>query len=263
MLAFGLVFSVVSCDKNGDDDPDLLDNELEIEIKDQVISQNTVVMEQAEVTAKGWAVLHKDNGGNAPVVPGIISIPEQLQTGESENVKLKIEDNVSIQDGEQLWAMLHEESGVEGVYEFNGPNTPDQPFMDEGSIVMKSFRIQSPSIDVSSASYDAGTHRVTITGVKAAVDGWLVIHNDDGTGNITLPDIIGKTLVEAGTEDNIEIDIDPTVTINIGQKLFPMLHIDNGTKGQYEFDGTATSDDAAEFFGNGPNKVIVTSFTVQ
>lgn len=264
MLATGMMLGATSCDEDDDlDNP--IDDQKELEVENQVISQNMINVEIAEVPATGWIVVHKDNGSNAPVVPDIISVPEQIPEGESEDVMVMLDTSASLMDGEKLWVMLHEDTGVEGQYEFDGQGTPDQPYTDGGDIVMKSIMVESPMIDASTAMYDASSHTVTIPMVKAAVDGWLVIHNDNGSGGITLPGIIGKTQVEAGTSNDVVIQLDQSVTITSGQMLFPMLHIDNGVIGTYEFDGSANTNDPPEIFGNAafPNNVIFTSFQVQ
>lgn len=264
MLAFGLSFTFTSCDDDDDLDDNPIDDELELEVEDQVISRNMIMVEFAEVPADGWIVVHKDNNGS-PVVPDIISEPVQIMEGETDNVMVPLDTMTSLMDGEQLWVMLHEDTGNEGEYEFDGSGTPDQPFTDGGDIVMKSIMISSPMIDAGNASYDAGSNTVTIPSVEAAVDGWLVIHNEDANGNIVLPGIIGKTMVDAGTSTDVEIQLDQGVNITSGQNLFPMLHIDNGDIGTYEFDGSPNTNDPPEVFGNEafPNNVIFTSFMVQ
>ncbi len=265
MLMAGVIaFSTVSCEET-DDVKDEIDDTSELEVENQVISQNMINVEVAEVPRTAWIVVHRDNGNNGPVVPGIISNPEQIPQGESENVKLQISSDQNLTHGEKLWIMIHEDTGVLGDYEFTGEGTPDQPLMDDGSIVMKSIIIESPRIDASAASYNASTHSVTIPSVESAVDGWLVIHNDDGSGNITLPGIIGKEQVNNGLSEDVEIALDNSVTVTPGQKLFPMLHIDNGDLGTYEFDGSASSYDPPEIFSNEPSpaNIVVTSFTVQ
>ena len=90
-----------------------------------------------------------------------------------------------------------------------------------------------------------------------------VVHNDNGMGGIVLPDIIGKTMVSKGVNTNVTIELDASMTYTPGQLLFPMLHLDNGQIGVYEFDGNSQFD-GPEIFGNDafPGNVIFTSFTV-
>lgn len=75
---------------------------------------------------------------------------------------------------------------------------------------------------------------VTIQDVKAAADGWIVIHAQ-ANGNPG-PDI-GHAAVKAGDNPNVVVTIDPTKATPV---LYAMLHIDAGTKGTYEFPGADT-----------------------
>jgi len=76
---------------------------------------------------------------------------------------------------------------------------------------------------------------VVVDEVVAAQDGWVVIHESNPDGTIMLPGIIGKTQVSAGTTSNVTIMLDKQV--ENGATLWPMLHIDAGTIGEYEFPG--------------------------
>ncbi len=228
----------------------------------QVTSQNMVEVSMVDVPNDGWIVIHADNGNNGPVVPEIISEPKFVEAGESVSVMVAIDGDASISDGDQVWVMLHEDTGTEMQYEFDGNNDLDPPYTVDGAPVMTSININSASIDVSSAM--VSNNVVTIPEVVAAADGWLVVHNDDGSGGIVLPGIIGKTMVSKGVNTNVTVQLDTSVTITSGQMLFPMLHLDTGIIGEYEFDGNS-GEDGPEIFGNDPfpGNVIFTSFMVQ
>lgn len=233
-----------------------------IMVSNQTISQNTITVPSIVMDAKGFVVVHRDNGSGGPVVPGIIGEAVPLNAGTNTNVQIPLSD-VALTDGEKLHIMLHFDTGTEGVYEFDGANGFDGPVLTEdGNIVMTPINITSPAINV--ANQPVVNNTITIPSVNAAADGWLVVHNDDGTGNIVLPGIIGKTLVSKGMNTNVVVELDPNNTYTAGQKLFPMLHLDNGIIGQYEFDG-AGPNDGPEVFSNDafPGNVIFTLFDVQ
>ena len=63
-------------------------------------------------------------------------------------------------------------------------------------------------------------------------DGWIVAHLDEGgkPGKV-----IGNTAVKKGESNNVVIKLSEDVPA--GGKLWPMLHIDAGTIGTYEFPG--------------------------
>lgn len=215
----------------------------------------------ADVSQDGFIVIHKDNGNDGPVVPDIVSEPVFIEEGRNENVMVPLSANADFTDGEKLWVMLHMDTGTPQVYEFDGSNGLDGPFTADDNIVMAPINISSASITVNNQPVMNNT--ITIAEVKAATDGWLVVHNDDGNGGIVLPDIIGKVMVSEGITQNVEITLDSTNTYTSGQKLFPMLHLDNGVIGTYEFDGNSGFD-GPEIFGNDPfpGNVIFTSFDV-
>jgi hypothetical protein len=70
-------------------------------------------------------------------------------------------------------------------------------------------------------------------------DGWIVIHTSDADGNIQLDSNIGIAPLPAGTNNDIVITLSEAV--EAGAIIWPMLHIDAGEPGVYEFpDGPDT-----------------------
>ncbi len=230
-----------------------------LNVSSQTLTQNMIMVESATVNQNGWIVVHRDNGNNGPVVPEIISVPKWIEAGENMDVMVQIAENENLEDGEQLWVMLHTDTGTMGEYEFDGSDdSPDLPITDmEGNIVMSSINVRSPYVEAN--DQPVMNNMITLETVYAAVDGWIVVHNDDGTGNIVLPDIIGKTPVTKGMNENVQIMIDENITYTPGQKLFPMLHIDEAPINEYNFPGV----DVPEIFGNEEMNIIMTSINVQ
>ena len=208
------------------------------------------------------AELKKANAALAAAITNYFQ-PVYLEAGMTENVMVPVKGSEPLTDGETLWVMLHEDNGTTKTYEFDGQNGFDGPYYTEaGDIAITPISISSPAIEVSDQKIV--DNKITIGKVTAAQDGWLVIHNDDGSGNIVLPGIIGKVQVSEGVTENIEVTLDESVSYTVGQKLFPMLHIDTGEIGEYEFDGN-NGLDSPEVFGNAafPGNVIFTSLTVE
>jgi LPXTG-motif cell wall-anchored protein len=73
---------------------------------------------------------------------------------------------------------------------------------------------------------------ITVAKVTAGQDGWIVAHLDEGgrPGKV-----IGQTAVKTGDNANVVIKLSESVAA--GGKLWPMLHIDAGAIGTYEFPG--------------------------
>ena len=74
---------------------------------------------------------------------------------------------------------------------------------------------------------------LTVPKATISVDGWVVVHKAGPDGNLLLTPIIGMTQLKAGTTNNVVIKL--TEDVAVGAPLWPMLHIDEGTKGTYEF----------------------------
>ncbi|MFZ6051490.1 DUF7282 domain-containing protein [Halocola ammonii] len=265
LIAFAslLVLGLSSCEK--DDEDDMEEEMMEesddptgsFEAMDQRLSQNMVVVESITMSEDGWVVIHADNGNGGPVVPGIISTPKFVEAGTSTDVKVALEQTAEFESGDDIWIMLHTDTGVEGVYEFDGNSGEDGPILDsDGNVVTSPITIMSTSIEVQNQPVMNNT--ITIDQVNAAVDGWIVVHNEMG-GEIELPGIVGKTAVQAGMNNDVVIELDDEVTYNTGQSLFPMLHIDEGPLGEYNFPGV----DVPEVFGFSESNIIVTEITVQ
>lgn len=86
-------------------------------------------------------------------------------------------------------------------------------------------------------SVDAGDQpivdgAITVANVTAGQVGWIVAHLDEGgkPGKV-----LGQTAVQPGDNKNIKIMLSEAVPV--GGKLWPMLHVDVGTVGTYEFPG--------------------------
>jgi LPXTG-motif cell wall-anchored protein len=150
--------------------------------------------------------------------------------------------------------MLHIDAGQIGTYEFPGADTPVAV---NGQIVMVPVVVtvaaaqptaqpapaatQPPAAaeDSLTAGDQTISNNTVIVGmVVASKDGWVVIHESNADGTVKVPDIIGRVAVKAGMSHNLAIVLDKKV--ETGAKLWPMLHIDAGQIGTYEFPGADT-----------------------
>ncbi|MEP1305384.1 MAG: hypothetical protein ABJK11_03875 [Balneola sp.] len=219
---------------------------------------NQVVIPELTIDQTGWVVIHRSNSnGNGPEVPAIIG-KTKTETGTSTDVSIQLEEGVS--NNEQLFAMLHMDTGVEGEYEFNGANTPDQPITLNGNVVTKPFSINQTNPELTRVEDQPNKGGVFEVDVNAAEDGWVVLHRTkaDGSGPV-VPPIIGRVQVSAGTNTNVFIPLDDGETVDDGDQLFAMLHYDTGTIDEYEFNGANTPDQPVVFEGS----VVTKPFTVQ
>jgi hypothetical protein len=255
-----LVLPIVSC---GDDStgPEETEDPATLTVQDQGTSNgNMVVIPEAKVMKGAWVVIHRSTADGGPVVPDIIG-KAALNSGTNTNVAIQLEEAVS--DGEQLYAMLHEDTGVEGEYEFTGGDSPDQPILVNDEIVMKPFTISqtNPKITAEDQVNKSNTGGTFAVNVDAAEEGWIVIHASNSAGDgPQLPGIIGKAPVEAGANGTVFVILNEGETVAAGDVLWPMLHYDTGTDGEYEFDGESGLDGPVF---NTEGSIVMTSFAIQ
>lgn len=212
---------------------------------EQDLVNGVVNVESIKLEQDGYVVIHASNeAGNGPMVPQIISTPVYLEAGEYENVGVPLTDDANVEAGDVLWIMLHNDTGEEQVYEFDGVNGLDLPVMDGENIVMTSVTItdvttaaMSGTIDVEDQALVDNT--ITVDNIFVDMDGYVVVHasNVDGSGPM-VPEIISVPVyVEAGDNPSVEITFTEDANVEVGDKVWVMLHNDTGVEMVYEFDG--------------------------
>jgi plastocyanin len=110
-----------------------------------------------------------------------------------------------------------------------------------------------PSLMVHNQSIINST--ITVDRVVAAQEGWVAVHMFGPDGKLLLTPLAGLTQVKAGTSSNVQIKLDKS--FNVGDKLMPMLHIDAGARGKYEF---PNGPDVPVTIGD---QIVMMQFTVQ
>jgi hypothetical protein len=98
-----------------------------------------VMVAQAKVESDAWIVIHPAATGGGPDPTTVIG-KAFLRHGETENVPVGLETAVA--SGTTLYAMLHDDTGQIGSFEFGGSGGLDQPLMQNGSPVVISFVVQ-------------------------------------------------------------------------------------------------------------------------
>jgi hypothetical protein len=102
---------------------------------------------------------------------------------------------------------------------------------------------------------------VTIAEAMMKEDGFVVLHRDNGNDAPVVPASIGKAKLFLGNNTNVQVMLDDGETLQAGEKVWAMLHIDNGTTGMYEFDGSSESNDPPVF--DESNNIVMIQFTIQ
>ncbi len=256
IIAAALALPFTAC-KDSSSGPDTEATPSSVGVTTQGTSNgNQVVISSVESSVDGWIVVHRSNATNdGPQVPEIIG-KASVSKGTNTNVAIQLNEGVS--NSEKLWAMLHEDTGVIGEYEFDAQNGLDNPILNSGNIVMTSFMITQTDPAITSPD-QVNKGNIFTVDVDAAEDGWIVIHASNATNDgPQLPEIIGKSPVSKGMNQGVEISLKSGVTVATGAKLYPMLHYDTGAIGEYEFDGNSSFDGPVISGGN----IVMTSFDV-
>ncbi|MGB8375089.1 MAG: hypothetical protein WCE57_07205 [Salegentibacter sp.] len=238
-----LALGVTSCSKDDDDEKVMAAPTGSITVQDQALDNNTLTISNVTMSNDGWVVIHRDNGDGGPMVPDIISEPKMVQAGENSDVMIQLKDGVEVSDGETLWVMLHTDDGQIGTYEFDGSNGLDAPIVDNGNVVTKAFTVEvmspEPTGSLTVTDQAVVDNSLTVGNITLDQAGYVVVHADNSDGGPVVPDIISEPVyLEAGSHDNVEVPLKDDANVNAGDTVWVMLHTDNGTEGEYEFDGS-------------------------
>jgi hypothetical protein len=110
-----------------------------IAVNDQMADGNTVTIAEVEIPHDGFVVIHASKDGK-PVAPQHVGFAP-VKAGIDQSVKVKL--NQTPKPGTTYIAMLHNDTGVKGKFEFGpGHTNVDKPLMFNGKPVTKSFKIQ-------------------------------------------------------------------------------------------------------------------------
>ncbi len=96
--------------------------------------------------------------------------------------------------------------------------------------------------------------QILVETVATARDGWVSIHKSQSDGSILLSEGIGEARVDSGDSEDVIIDLWESPAID--EKLWVLLHIDAGDRGEYEFPG---EDQAVQKNG----EIVARSFTIE
>lgn len=198
-----------------------------VTVTDQEVTAGAVTVDVA-FDEPGWMVIHADNAGS----PGAVIGFAPLMPGMAKQ-QLVIPIDVT-QATPTVFAMLHEDEGIVGVYEFPGE---DKPRSENGTMFTVPFglTIANPKANtpaVVTADHPANGSQVTVPLVISVGAGWMVIHADEGGKP---GPVLGQAPVKDGLNINVAVTLSQAPTT--GTKLHAMLHTDAGTAGTYEFPG--------------------------
>ncbi|MFD2516919.1 DUF7282 domain-containing protein [Salinimicrobium flavum] len=228
-----LVFGFNSC--SDDDDGEVVDPDptgiITVADDDQVISQNTLVVDQVTANTDVWLVAHHNTAA------GEIIGQKLLTSATNTDVELNL-DGTSLDDGDTVVLMLHVDNGYNmGDGTFNETN--DTPIPGATETVM----VNTPDFTISDATVTDNT--ITFDNVNLSGTGYIVLY--DGDPNNDESEIVGYELV-TNSQDDVVITFDDDFVYTEGDPLFVRLHVDDPADEEFTFEDDPTQD-LPEFFG--------------
>lgn len=207
-----------------------------INMDDQFVADdNTVTLNYVVTDADGWLVIHSGDAATFGAVLG----QTQVSAGKTRNVSVEISS-----DGRTpvIWPMIHVDTGEVGTYEFGTVEGADGPVVVNGQVATlpvwtaPHIRMRD-QIAVHGDGIEAeGPATVVVDSVLSEGDGFVVIHQAAGD---SFGGVAGFAAVPAGLTTDLEITLDQG---DVTPVLWPMLHVDTGEVGTYEF-GTVEGAD--------------------
>lgn len=199
-----------------------------VQVDDQMSDGKTVVIREVISQGPAWIAIHRQNSdGSVGDAIGHAAIHD----GINRNVVVTLDQS---QVTAVMYAMLHNDAGTVGVYEFPGP---DEPVFVNGVMLVPPFKwslgtasVMTPAVEIANQDVKSGV--VTVSKVVSDGPGWIVIQakNPDGSPG----KVIGYAPVHDGENQNVSVTIDPT---GVADSLIAVLYIDAGDVGTFEGSG--------------------------
>lgn len=221
----------------------------ELVVSDQIITQNAVFVERAEINRVGWLAIYPDDGSTGPDINDLAANPISVSNGFIENFFVTLAPSANLMDNKRFWLMLHYDTDDIGLFEYDGGDA-DEPVSLNGNDLMEMVAIEAPAIEVADQSIDQG--QITVDLAKIGIDGWVVIHEENENGAVG--DVIGITSLPPGENQNIQVEMQNTEKIMTGDKLYAMLHINQEPLETFDFPGV----DNPEVFGYNEDDQAIT-----
>jgi hypothetical protein len=146
--------------------------------------------------------------------------------------------------------MLHVDDGVAGTYEFGTVEGTDGPVVINGVVAtapiwtVPHYRVSPQIATMGDGMTMADAPKLTVASVLSEGPGFMVIHQEkDGKPG----PVAGYAAVPDGLSQNVEVTLDPAM---VTPNLWPMLHVDTGAVGTYEFGTVEGADGPVSIDGN-------------
>ncbi len=101
---------------------------------------------------------------------------------------------------------------------------------------------------------------ITLDDVMISDDGWVVLYRDNSGTQGT--EIVGQTFIEAGTYQDVMVELDTDADISDGETLWAALHVDINRDEVLDWDGTTGGDVPVRSGANNVSESFVVSLNL-
>lgn len=247
ILFLGLLLIIPGLKSCKDDDPGdviILPSGSIAAVEEQVISKNTLLVDQVMANSGVWLVARHTNSEGA-IIDRIL-----LTDMTTANIYLNLDETV--QDGDVVYLMLYIDDAVgegDGNFEEDTDDTPIPGATEAVSVLSPAFTITNATITNNALTFD---------NVTTAASGWIVVYNGDPDSESS--EIIGRTFVSE-SENNVVVNLKEEFTYTSGQEIFARLHLDDPGDQSFTFESDPTQD-IPEIFGFEPDNTITQSIVL-
>jgi predicted lipoprotein with Yx(FWY)xxD motif len=207
-----------------------------VQISDQEIKDGVILVENVVSVGQGWVVIWTlpESGGSEAI--GFAPVKD----GENANVSVEVDASKATP---QMLAILHLDAGQADVFE-QGADFPvhvgiqmiQSTFNATGAGATTAQSTEPADIPLRVVADDQplrGGNTLIIAEVVSEGPGWIGIHLSEPNGELSHTRAIGAGHLDAGLNTNVVVEI--TNPARATEKLWAMLHIDEGTLFEYEF----------------------------
>ena len=193
-----------------------------IEVNDQILDENgKLTIARIESADAGWVVIYNDDSGKAGDILGYAHVP----AGVSENIEVSVDP---FDATEKLYAIYHLDEGQLNIFEFPGPDSPNQS---GGALTSADFAVDlkvfHPEIAVRKVDVNEDG-LVVIPKVVVANPSWIKLHDDDDGQP-------GRMLAYAPLKTGINVSVTMTIDWRAASPtLHAGLYADDGEPGMLE-----------------------------